>query len=47
MKRGHCYGTRKVSRKAQAWYDAVQDAHLARITREWAAKAAAQQVGTK
>jgi hypothetical protein len=28
MRRGHCYGTRKVSRKAQAWYDSVQDEHL-------------------
>jgi hypothetical protein len=42
MKRGHVFGTRKVSRKVQSWYDAIQDAHLKRIEAEIAAK---QQVG--
>jgi hypothetical protein len=44
VKRGHCYGTRKVSRKAQSWYDAIQEAHLKRIEAEITAK---QQAGTK
>ena len=48
MKRGHVYGTRKVTRKAQSWYDAIQAEHLARIEREWQARDAAKQtVGTK
>jgi hypothetical protein len=38
MKRGHVYGTRKVTRKAQAWYDAIAEAHIARIERELAEK---------
>jgi hypothetical protein len=44
MKRGHVFGTRKVSRKAQSWYDAIQEEHLKRIEAEIAAK---QQAGTK
>ena len=42
MKRGHVVGTRKVTRKQQAWYDAIQDEHLKRIEKEWLAK---QQAG--
>ena len=42
MKRGHVVGTRKVTRKHQAWYDATQEAHLARITQDWAAFAQAE-----
>jgi len=38
MKRGHVVGTRKVTRKAQAWYDAIAEEHIARIERELAAK---------
>jgi hypothetical protein len=38
MKRGHVFGTRKVSRKAQSWYDAIQEAHLKRVEAEIAAK---------
>jgi len=44
MKRGHVFGTRKVSRKAQSWFDAIQDAHLKRIEAEITAK---QQAGQK
>ena len=46
MKRGHCYGTHKVTRKAQAWYDSRQEELLRKIEAEWqereAVKAAAQ-----
>jgi len=42
VKRGHVKGTRKVSRKQQAWYDAIQEEHLKRIEAELAAKAAQQ-----
>jgi hypothetical protein len=38
MKRGHVVGTRKVSRKAQAWYDAIALENIARIERELAEK---------
>jgi hypothetical protein len=44
MKHGHVFGTRKVSRKAQSWFDAIQDAHLKRIEAEITAK---QQAGQK
>jgi hypothetical protein len=47
MKRGHCYGTRKVTRKAQAWYDKVQAERLARIERAWQEREAAKQGQTK
>ena len=44
MKRGHVVGTRKVTRKQQAWYDAIQAEHLARIEAEWQAKQAQEPV---
>jgi hypothetical protein len=44
MKRGHVYGTRKVTRKAQAWYDKIAEEHIARIERGLVAK---QQQGQK
>ena len=40
MKRGHCKGTSKVTRKQQAWYDAIQAEHLKRIEQAWQAKQA-------
>jgi hypothetical protein len=43
MKRGHVLGTRKVTRKAQSWYDRIQMEHLQRIEREIAAKAQQEQ----
>jgi hypothetical protein len=48
MRRGHCYGTRKVTRKQQAWFDARQEELLRQIEAQWAAKAATkQQADTK
>ena len=41
MKRGHCYGTRKVTRQQQAWYDARQEELLRKIEAEIASKAQA------
>jgi hypothetical protein len=35
---GHVVGTRKVSRKAQSWYDKYQAEHLKRIEAAWEAK---------
>ena len=46
MKYGHVVGTRKVTRKQQAWYDAIQAEHLRNIEAEWAAKQAQQPVTT-
>jgi hypothetical protein len=43
MKRGHVVGTRKVTRKAQAWYDAIAEEHIRRIERELAEKAQQQE----
>ena len=42
MKRGYVVGTRKVSRKAQSWYDAIAEEHIARIEHELAEKQAQQ-----
>jgi hypothetical protein len=45
---GHVVGTRKVTRKQQAWYDAIQEAHLRKIKAAWQAREAAKpQAGTK
>ena len=38
MKRGHVVGTRKVSRQAQAWYDAIAEEQIKKIEAEWKAK---------
>ena len=38
MKHGHVVGTRKVTRKAQAWYDATQEDWLKKIEAALAAK---------
>ena len=35
MKRGHVVGTRKVTRKAQAWYDATQEKWRRKSKRTW------------
>jgi hypothetical protein len=43
--RGHCKGTRQVSRKAQSWFDRIQRAYLARIEAQQA-QAASVQVPT-
>lgn len=37
VKYGHTVGTRKVSRKAQAWYDVTAEEHIRRIEAEEAA----------
>lgn len=42
MKRGHVVGTRKVSRQAQAWYDAIAEEQIKKIEAEWQAKQQAQ-----
>jgi hypothetical protein len=47
MKRGHVKGTRKVSRKAQAWYDVIQAEHVKRIEAEWQAKQEQADSGKK
>jgi hypothetical protein len=38
MKRGHVYGTRKVSAKHSAWYRQIEEEHIRRIERELAEK---------
>ena len=38
MKRGHVVGTRKVSRQAQAWYDAIAEEHIKKIEAAWKEK---------
>ena len=43
MKMGHVTGTRKVSRKQQAWYDATQEEWLKKIEADLAAKQAQVQ----
>jgi len=41
--RGHEKGTRRVKPGSTPGFDRIQAEHLARIEREWAAKAAAKQ----
>ena len=43
MKMGHVVGTRKVTRKAQAWYDAIQEEWLKKIEAAVAAKQVQEQ----
>jgi len=31
----HEHGTRRVSRQAQGWYDAIAEANIARVEAEW------------
>jgi hypothetical protein len=39
---GHCKEARKVTRKAQSWFDSIQLAHLARIEAQQAQPTSAQ-----
>jgi hypothetical protein len=43
MKRGHVAKTPKVSRKAQAWYDAIAEEWMKKIAAKVAEKQAQQQ----
>ena len=41
MKRGHVTGHKREKKGASDWYKAIEQAHIARIEKEWQAKQAA------
>jgi len=43
MKRGHCTGHKRERKNASAWYNAIEQANLERIAKEWQEKEAAKK----